>query len=311
MTEWKYLPILKWKQGERIALRNLKGDQWDGVVPLIELQPIAAAPNFPSLQAALPDYLDKIAKDLGKALPESTACAIDTRYVSTGYPKQAQLLQAVSLRLGKLTDRQILPVITSALVQSEAAQLERIAERFDECIVRIDAPSVDVTQVQPIIELVKDAFKKGTVHVVVDQFSLVGKDSKVMATTIRPTYATDDQNDKQEAEADTFALDAMGGDAVESEVGKWAAQMAPVELAVKARMAAKVFKIEPGHFILRHAFVNRRWPDAITALRFLSEDLNPEAALLSEFERRLDMSAVSDDMQNLVTQITGWSGAHL
>ncbi len=113
MTEWKYLPILKWKQGERIALRNLKGDQWDGVVPLIELQPISAAPNFPSLQAALPDYLDKIAKDLAKALPEGTACAIDTRYVSTGYTKQAQLLYAVSLQLGKLTDRQILPVITS------------------------------------------------------------------------------------------------------------------------------------------------------------------------------------------------------
>ncbi|MGV0986656.1 MAG: beta family protein [Limnohabitans sp.] len=186
MTEWKYLPILKWKQGERIALRNLKGDQWDGVVPLIELQPISAAPNFPSLQAALPDYLDKIAKDLVKALPEGTACAIDTRYVSTGYTKQAQLLYAVSLRLGKLTDRQILPVITSALAQSEAAQLERIAEHFDEIIVRIDAPSVDVAQVQPIIELVKDAFKNGAVHVVVDQFSLVGKDYKVVATAIKP-----------------------------------------------------------------------------------------------------------------------------
>lgn len=123
------------------------------------------------------------------------------------------------------------------------------------------------------------------------------------------TYATDDQNDKQEADADAFALEAMGGEAVESEVSGWATQMAPVELAVKARMAAKAYKIEPGHFVLRHAFINRRWPDAVTALRFLSEDLNPEAALLQEFERRLDMSAVSDDMQNLVAQITGWSGS--
>ncbi len=124
------------------------------------------------------------------------------------------------------------------------------------------------------------------------------------------TYATDDQNDVQEAEADTFALEAMGGVDVESEVGRWAAQLAPVELAVKARSAAKVYRIEPGHFILRHAFINRRWPDAVTALRFLSEDLNPEAALLGQFERHLDMSAVSDDMQNLITQITGWSGSH-
>lgn len=124
------------------------------------------------------------------------------------------------------------------------------------------------------------------------------------------TYAADDQNDKQEADADAFALEAMGGDAVESEVGKWAEQMAPVDLAVKARVAAKVYRIEPGHFILRHAFINRRWPDAVTALRFLSEDFNPESALLGEFDRRLDMEAVSDDMQDLVTQITGWSGSH-
>lgn len=124
------------------------------------------------------------------------------------------------------------------------------------------------------------------------------------------TYAADEQEDKQEAEADAFALTAMGGDVVEGEVNKWPEQAAPVELAVKARSAAKSHGIEPGHFILRHAFTNRRWPDAVTALRFLSEDFNPEAALLGEFERRLDMDAVSDDMQNLVAQITGWSGSH-
>lgn len=186
MTEWKYLPILKWKQGERIALRNLKGDQWDGVIPLIELQPISAAPNFPSLQLALPTYLDKISKDLAKALPADKACALDTRYLSTGYPKQAQLLNAVCLRLSKLIDRKILPVITNTLVQSETDQLERIAERFDECIVRIDTPSVDITQVQPIIKLVKNVFKKSAVHVVIDQFSMVGKDSKLMAAAIKP-----------------------------------------------------------------------------------------------------------------------------
>jgi hypothetical protein len=124
------------------------------------------------------------------------------------------------------------------------------------------------------------------------------------------TYATDDQNDKQEAEANAFALKAMGGNAVESEVGKWPEHMAPVDLAVHAREAARVYKIEPGHFILRHAFINRRWPDAVAGLRFLSEDFNPEEALLGHFAQRLDMDTVSDDMQNLVTQITGWSGAH-
>lgn len=124
------------------------------------------------------------------------------------------------------------------------------------------------------------------------------------------TYAAEDHNDNQEAEADAFALEAMGGEVVESEVKSWDAQMAPVALAVGARAAAKAYGIEPGHFILRHAFINRRWPNAVIALRFLSEDFNPEAALLGEFERRLDMDSVSDDMQDMVTQITGWSSYH-
>lgn len=123
------------------------------------------------------------------------------------------------------------------------------------------------------------------------------------------TYSTDEQADRQEAEADAFALEVMGGKAVEKEVRTWATQMAPVQLAVKARAASLEYRVEPGHFILRYAFLSRRWPDAITALRFLSEDFNPEVALLGEFERRLDMDAVSCDMQDIVTKITGWTGS--
>jgi hypothetical protein len=35
MASWIYLPILKWKLGERIALRNLREDQREGLVPLL------------------------------------------------------------------------------------------------------------------------------------------------------------------------------------------------------------------------------------------------------------------------------------
>lgn len=186
MTDWKYLPILKWKQGERIALRNLTSGQWRGVIPLIEPQPIAAAPSFASLQSTLPAYLQKISRDLAGAVPEGTPVAVDARYVSTGYPKQSQLLHAVCRRLSTLMDRRVLPVISSALVQTESNQIGRIAEHFDECILRIDIPSVDVAQVQPIIQAVKTILRKAHVHVVVDQFSLVGKDPKGIASAIRP-----------------------------------------------------------------------------------------------------------------------------
>ncbi|CAN7760831.1 beta family protein [Pseudorhodoferax sp. LjRoot39] len=186
MTEWKYLPILKWKQGERIALRHLQPAQLEGLTPLIELLPISAAPNFASLQTALTTYVDKIANDMRKDLPEGAPFACDTRYVSTGYPKQVPLLNAVCTRLAKVTERPVLPVITSALVQSEGDQLYRLAERFEECIVRIDTPNVVAAQVQPIIEIVKEAFNNKGVHVVIDQFSLVGKESMVMAAMVQP-----------------------------------------------------------------------------------------------------------------------------
>ena len=186
MTSWKYLPILKWKQGERIALRNLTVDQWEEVVPLFELLPIGAAPNFHALQEQLPGYLAKVATELKTALPEGQICAVDTRYVSRDYPKKVQLLHAVCQQLSRLTERKILPVITSDLVQSESGQLGRLVDHFDECIVRINSPSVIATQVQPILDLVHVVFKKQKIHAVIDQFSMVGADFRAAAMAIKP-----------------------------------------------------------------------------------------------------------------------------
>jgi hypothetical protein len=186
MASWKYLPILKWKQGERIALRNLKPVQWDQVVPIIELQPIDTAPDRASLKEALPPYLAKIADELSKALPEDSSCGIDTRYVAAGYSRQAELLNAVCQRLSKLTNLDILPVIPSALVQAEPDQLARLAEQFNEHILRIDTPSVAVAQVQPIVDCVQQHIPHSLLHIVVDQFSLVGKDPKATTSTVKP-----------------------------------------------------------------------------------------------------------------------------
>lgn len=122
------------------------------------------------------------------------------------------------------------------------------------------------------------------------------------------TYSTDSSSDKQETEADWFALETMGGDIVEKEIAQWDRSATPVELAVSARGAAAKLGIEAGHFILRHAFVTKRWPEAVMALRFLSEDFDPESALLAQLKRRLDMDLVADDLQDLVAQVTGWDG---
>ena len=94
MATWTYLPILKWKLGERIALRNLKADQWSGIVPLIELMPIVSAPDMLALRKALPPYLAEIAKELEASFPEDGVLAVDVRHVSAEFPRKVVLLEA-------------------------------------------------------------------------------------------------------------------------------------------------------------------------------------------------------------------------
>eukprot|EP01036_Dinobryon_divergens_P000984 gene984-1294_t len=111
---WKYLPILKWKQGERIALSKLTGAQWDGIVPLIEILPID--PKKGTLAETLVPYITKIGGQMVKSIPEGTPIAIDIRYFMPTYAKQAQVLTSICKRLSTLTGRQIIPVITEAMV---------------------------------------------------------------------------------------------------------------------------------------------------------------------------------------------------
>lgn len=122
------------------------------------------------------------------------------------------------------------------------------------------------------------------------------------------TYAAESAKDSQEAEADAFALDLMGGQAVASVIAAWRDDFSPVELAVQARQAGQQLGIEAGHLILRHAFATRRWPDAITALRFLSEDVDPERALIEHLSKNIDLNRVAEDLQDLVAQVTGLNG---
>ncbi|PZQ77796.1 MAG: hypothetical protein DI563_02630 [Variovorax paradoxus] len=122
------------------------------------------------------------------------------------------------------------------------------------------------------------------------------------------TYAAEADADLQEAQADAFAIELMGGAIVGKEVAAWPVALSPVEVAVRARNASQRLGVEAGHFILRKAFLTKRWPDAMNALRFLSEDFDPESVLLGEFRRRLDLDSLSDDMQGMVAQVTGWDG---
>lgn len=119
------------------------------------------------------------------------------------------------------------------------------------------------------------------------------------------TYEAESSSDADEREADAFALSLFGGESVEREIRTWPEWASPVDLAVRAREAAPAFGVESGHLVLRYAFRTKRWPDAMSALRFLSEDADAEALMKSCLVRNLDLEIVADDIRDLVCQITG------
>ena len=184
--KWKYMPLLKWKQGERLALKNLASSQWESIVPLIELQPIVAAPDRDSLRSALPNYLAKIAKEMAQAIPNDKPLVIDVRHVAPGYPGQLGLLKTVCAQLEKVAKRRVFPVLSEAVVSRHAADLS-VIDGFDEYVLRIQTPLIKAAQVQAVVkQVVGSGIAKGRLHVVVDQYSIVNEDPKARLAMVRP-----------------------------------------------------------------------------------------------------------------------------
>lgn len=125
------------------------------------------------------------------------------------------------------------------------------------------------------------------------------------------TFEVETTGDLQEREADTFALNLLGGNAVEETISKWPTWASPVDLAVRARESHAALGVESGHLILRYAFKTKRWPDCMSALHFLSEDTNAEAVMQRALRDNLDLDSIADDLRDLVVQITGIENSSL
>lgn len=123
------------------------------------------------------------------------------------------------------------------------------------------------------------------------------------------TYAAESAQDKQEADADAFALQILGGVAAESIIAAWSMRFSPVEIAAAARRAGQESGIEPGHLVLRFAFKTRRWAESVTALGFLTEDLDAEGELIRKLKSHIDIDLIAEDLQDMVMQITGYQNA--
>lgn len=191
-TDWKYLPILKWKQGEQLALRNLTAAQWKGLVPLLELQPILAAPDYASLKANLPTYLeDRVANKLCKAVPPGSAVAIDTSSLSVGTPSQLQLLiWTCHLLQGLLPSHMIVPVFHASKLEDFDAlpnQHQKRLNAFPEIMLRIIIDQFKPSQVSSSVsELVSHGINKKNIHILIDQYSIVERDPNECFKNAKP-----------------------------------------------------------------------------------------------------------------------------
>lgn len=191
-TEWKYLPILKWKQGEQLALRNLTETQWSGVVPLLELQPIQASPDSASIRANLPAYLnDKVTSKLCKAVPPGWTVAIDTSSLSVGTVNQLLLLILTCTQLQRmLPDYTFVPVIHAS--QLESLNLLSISDKerlnsFPEIMLRIIIDQFEPFQVSPSVsKLTSYGIKKKNLHILIDQYSIVERDPNECFKNVKP-----------------------------------------------------------------------------------------------------------------------------
>lgn len=188
--DWRYLPILKWKRGEQFALRELTEVQWSGVTPLIELQPIDAAPDGAALRSALPEYLEKVADQIEKSIPEDGQVFVDTHLVSPGYARPASLLVVVCDQLRHKTNRLIYPVVGTAALASLGAltpQLKESIQKLATVLLRLRSDEIESSQILPLVaDLTGIGIKKRNTHLLVDQYSLVSREAPDCVTSIEP-----------------------------------------------------------------------------------------------------------------------------
>ncbi|HVZ15948.1 MAG TPA: hypothetical protein VG897_02440 [Terriglobales bacterium] len=119
------------------------------------------------------------------------------------------------------------------------------------------------------------------------------------------TYAAESLTDPQETQADAFALSVLGGRHAEAIQAAWHSRESAVNLAVAARERAAAVGVAPGHLVLRYAFRTKRWPEATTALRFLSEDFDAQAVVAEALTRHLQPGKLATDVKELIGKITG------
>ncbi|BAQ09965.1 hypothetical protein OXB_1494 [Bacillus sp. OxB-1] len=76
-TESHYVPAIKWKRGERIALENLSTEQLERITPLIEIQPIQYDHKKKRFKKTIDQHLHQIGKELSTFWSQNRPVFVD------------------------------------------------------------------------------------------------------------------------------------------------------------------------------------------------------------------------------------------
>lgn len=135
----------------------------------------------------------------------------------------------------------------------------------------------------------------------------VGRNASIVEGSISDSadFDVEGETDQQELQANHFAHELMGGYAIDQVIEQWPQSLPAVSLATSALAGARPLRTAPGHLILRHAFQTRQWPEARSALNFLSDDLDAQSSLVARLSKEIDTAAIADDLQDYVEQLTG------
>ncbi len=181
-VDWKYLPVLKWKRGERAAMQKLTVAQRDRVVPLAELQRDTNG---------IRPSVDDIVEQLEVCLSAGGAIGIDTTHLLLPIDKPLDLLASICASVqGGVLDRLVIPVIHGTNLSSLAVSSPRVIDllkAFQEIILRVRTDLMTPDQIALCVAALKEAgIRKTAVHIVLDQFSMVGRDPVASAVSIEP-----------------------------------------------------------------------------------------------------------------------------
>ena len=179
------MPILKWKQGEQITLRELDSNDQSIMLPLLELLPFKAIPSG-TFKESFKTEQTKTADKLIKAGFGQYPVAIDTLLMVPAYSSQTKLMIA-TLQLLKSTGVNAVPVIHPGMVLAEPIELLKLMD-FDDVVLRIRTGSLLPIQVDSLITTLRAALgtNKTRINVLLDMYDIVGSVAAAKVIEVDP-----------------------------------------------------------------------------------------------------------------------------